>query len=82
MATMLQVRGLKTQFFTQDGVVNAVNNISYDLNEGETLGIVGESGCGKSVSVLSLMQLIPTPPGRIVAGEAWFQGRDLLRMDA
>jgi len=82
MATMLQVQGLKTQFFTQDGVVNAVNNISYDLNEGETLGIVGESGCGKSVSVLSLMQLIPTPPGKIVAGEAWFQGRDLLSMDA
>ncbi|HUT15773.1 MAG TPA: ABC transporter ATP-binding protein [Anaerolineae bacterium] len=82
MATLLQVQGLKTQFFTQDGVVNAVNSISYDLNEGETLGIVGESGCGKSVSVLSLMQLIPTPPGKIVAGEAWFQGRDLLSMDA
>jgi len=82
MATLLQVGGLKTQFFTQDGVVNAVNGISYDLSEGETLGIVGESGCGKSVSVLSLMQLIPTPPGKIVAGEAWFQGRDLLSMDA
>ena len=81
MATLLQVKGLKTQFFTQDGVVNAVSGIEYDLNEGETLGIVGESGCGKSVSVLSLMRLIPSPPGRIVGGQALFQGRDLLKMD-
>jgi oligopeptide transport system ATP-binding protein len=81
MATLLQVKGLKTQFFTQDGVVNAVSGIEYDLNEGETLGIVGESGCGKSVSVLSLMRLIPSPPGRIVGGQALFQGRDLLQMD-
>ncbi|MBC7263301.1 MAG: ABC transporter ATP-binding protein [Chloroflexi bacterium] len=81
MAELLKVRGLKTQFFTQDGVVNAVNGISYDLMEGETLGIVGESGCGKSVSVLSIMRLIPQPPGRIVGGEAIFQGRDLLRVD-
>jgi len=81
MATLLQVKGLTTQFFTQDGVVNAVSGIEYDLNEGETLGIVGESGCGKSVSVLSLMRLIPSPPGKIVAGQALFQGRDLLSMD-
>ena len=81
MGTLLQVRGLKTQFFTQDGVVTAVNGISYDLNEGETLGIVGESGCGKSVSVLSVMRLIPSPPGRIVGGEVLFQGRDLLKID-
>ena len=81
MATLLQVKGLKTQFFTQDGIVNAVNGIDFELNEGETLGIVGESGCGKSVSVLSLMRLIPSPPGKVVGGEAWFQGRDLLRMD-
>src|SRR5512136_2727416 len=81
MATLLQVKGLKTQFFTQDGVVSAVNGIDFDLNEGETLGLVGESGCGKSVSVLSLMRLIPTPPGRIVGGEAWFGGRDLIKMD-
>jgi len=81
MGTLLQVKGLRTQFFTQDGVVNAVNGITYDLNEGETLGLVGESGCGKSVSVLSLMLLIPQPPGRIVGGEAWFQGRNLLTMD-
>jgi oligopeptide transport system ATP-binding protein len=80
MATVLDVRGLKTQFFTQDGVVQAVNGITYDLNEGETLGIVGESGCGKSVSVLSLMRLIPMPPGKIVGGEATFEGRNLMKI--
>jgi oligopeptide transport system ATP-binding protein len=72
---------LRTQFFTQDGVVNAVNGISYTLDEGETLGIVGESGCGKSVGVMSLIRLIPMPPGRVVGGEVWFEGRDLLKLD-
>ncbi len=81
MGTLLQVKGLRTQFFTQDGVVNAVNGISYDLAEGETLGIVGESGCGKSVGVLSVMRLIPQPPGRIVGGEVLFGGRDLLKIN-
>jgi len=80
MGTLLQVRGLRTQFFTQDGVVNAVNGISYDLSEGETLGIVGESGCGKSVGVLSIMRLIPQPPGKIAGGEVIFGGRDLLKI--
>jgi oligopeptide transport system ATP-binding protein len=80
MTTILSVRGLKTQFFTQDGVVQAVNGISYELNEGETLGIVGESGCGKSVSVMSLMRLIPMPPGKIVGGEALFENRDLMKI--
>jgi oligopeptide transport system ATP-binding protein len=80
MTTLLEVKGLKTQFFTQDGVVHAVNGISYDLSEGETLGLVGESGCGKSVSVMSLMRLIPMPPGKIVGGEALFGGRDLLKI--
>ena len=60
MAALLQVKDLKTQFFTQDGVVNAVNGVSFDLDEGETLGIVGESGCGKSVTALSIMR--PDPP--------------------
>jgi len=78
MGRLLEVKGLKTQFFTQDGVVHAVNGITYHLNEGETLGIVGESGCGKSVSVLSVMRLIPQPPGRIVDGEVWFDGRDIM----
>jgi oligopeptide transport system ATP-binding protein len=81
MAAVLEVNGLQTQFFTQDGVVKAVNGISYELNEGETLGIVGESGCGKSVSVMSLMRLIPIPPGRIVGGNAIFEGRNLMEID-
>jgi oligopeptide transport system ATP-binding protein len=82
MTPLLEVRDLKTRFFTQDGVVHAVNGISYALDEGETLGIVGESGCGKSVSVLSVMRLIPEPPGRIVGGEVLFEGQDLLKMNA
>ncbi len=80
MGTILEVKGLKTQFFTQDGIVNAVNGISYTVDEGETLGIVGESGCGKSVSVLSVMRLIPQPPGKIVGGQVIFEGRDLLKL--
>ncbi len=82
MSALLEVKGLKTRFYTQDGVVHAVNGISYTLDEGETLGIVGESGCGKSVSVLSLLRLIPEPPGKIVGGEVLFEGRDLLKMDS
>ena len=80
MTTLLEVKGLKTRFYTQDGVVHAVNGISYTLDEGETLGIVGESGCGKSVSVLSTMRLIPEPPGKIVGGQVIFEGEDLLKM--
>jgi oligopeptide transport system ATP-binding protein len=77
---LLEVNGLQTQFFTQDGVVKAVNGVSFYLDQGETLGIVGESGCGKSVSVMSLMRLIPQPPGRIVGGEVTFDGQDLLAL--
>ena len=77
---MLEVNGLKTQFFTQDGVVKAVDGVSFYVNEGETLGIVGESGCGKSVSVLSVMRLIPQPPGKIVDGEVLFDGQDLVKL--
>ncbi|HHJ07460.1 MAG TPA: ABC transporter ATP-binding protein, partial [Anaerolineae bacterium] len=80
MARLLEVKGLQTQFFTQDGVVKAVNGISYTLDEGETLGIVGESGCGKSVGVMSLIRLIPSPPGKVVAGEVIFNGQDLLKL--
>ncbi len=80
VVALLEVKDLRTQFFTQDGVVNAVNGLSYVLNEGETLGIVGESGCGKSVSVLSLMRLIPQPPGKIAGGEVLFDGEDLLKI--
>ncbi len=81
MGTLLQVKDLQTHFFTQDGVVKAVNGVSFDLDEGETLGIVGESGCGKSVTVLSVMRLIPNPPGRIVGGQVLFDGEDLLKVD-
>jgi oligopeptide transport system ATP-binding protein len=81
MARLLEVRNLQTQFFTQDGVVKAVNGISYILDEGETLGVVGESGCGKSVGVMSLIKLIPSPPGKIVGGEVIFDGQDLLKMN-
>lgn len=80
MGPLLEVRNLQTQFFTQEGIVRAVNNISYELNTGETLGIVGESGCGKSVGALSLLRLIPSPPGKIVGGEILFDGIDLLKV--
>ncbi len=80
MGRLLDVKSLETRFFTQDGVVHAVNGISYFLDEGETLAIVGESGCGKSVSVMSLLRLIPQPPGKITNGEVWFDGKDLLKM--
>ena len=82
MAALLQVNNLKTYFYTDDGVVKAVDGISYDLEEGETLGLVGESGCGKSVSALSLMRLIPSPPGRIVEGEVLLNGVDLLKLSS
>jgi len=76
--TLLQVRDLRTYFYTAGGVVKAVDGVSFDLNEGETLGLVGESGCGKSVTALSLMRLIPNPPGRIEGGQVIFQGQELL----
>jgi len=78
MEKLLSVKDLKTHFFTREGVVHAVNGISFDLEEGETLGIVGESGCGKSVSMLSLLRLIPQPPGKILSGSAIFNGTDLI----
>jgi len=80
MAILMDIRNLVTRFYTQDGVVHAVNGISYTMEEGEILGVVGESGCGKSVHALSIMRLIPTPPGKIEGGEVWFDGRDLLKL--
>lgn len=81
MAKLLEVKNLKTYFYTDDGIAKAVDDVSYDLDSGETLGLVGESGCGKSVSALSIMRLIPNPPGRIVGGEILFKGQDLTKYD-
>jgi oligopeptide transport system ATP-binding protein len=77
---LLEVNNLQTQFFTQDGVVKAVDDVSFYIMPGETLGVVGESGSGKSITGLSLMRLVPTPPGKIVQGEVLFQGKDVLKM--
>jgi oligopeptide transport system ATP-binding protein len=81
MTKLLDVKNLSTYFSTDDGIVKAVNDVSFDINEGETLGLVGESGCGKSVSALSILQLIPNPPGKIVNGEIIFDGQNLLDLD-
>ena len=78
-APILSVKRLQTRFRTAEGTVFAVNDVSFDLNESETLAIVGESGCGKSVSMLSILGLIPIPPGEITRGEAFYLGRDLLK---
>ena len=78
MAKLLEVQNLSTYFFQEGGIVKAVDDVSYDLDEGETLALVGESGCGKSVSALSVMRLIPQPPGRIVSGRVLFEGHDLM----
>ena len=78
MDTLLEVKGLKVYFYT-DSVVPAVDGVSFDVNRGETLCIVGESGCGKSVTSLSVMQLVATPPGRYVAGDILFEGTSLLK---
>ena len=77
---LLEVRGLSTHFFTPDGIVQAVDDVSFDVGYGETLGLVGESGCGKSVSALSIARLVPDPPGRIVSGSILFDGIDLLKL--
>ena len=80
MPSLLEVRDLQTFFFTPEGVVKAVNGASFDVQEGETLGLIGESGCGKSVTALSILRLIPDPPGRIVGGQIIFQDQDLLTL--
>ncbi|MDI6764133.1 MAG: ABC transporter ATP-binding protein [Thermodesulfobacteriota bacterium] len=78
---LLEVRSLTTQFFTEDGVVRAVEDVSFEIFPGEILSLVGESGCGKSVTGLSLLKLIPIPPGKIVSGELLFDGRDLMELE-
>ncbi|RMF00764.1 MAG: ABC transporter ATP-binding protein [Alphaproteobacteria bacterium] len=80
MPKLLEIENLKTHFYTSAGTVKAVDGISYDVNEGETVAIVGESGCGKSVGAMSILRLIPDPPGKIVEGSIKFQGTDLLTL--
>lgn len=80
MEPLLEIKNLKIRFYTDDGVVNAVNGVTYGIEEGEILGIVGESGCGKSVHALSIMRLIPDPPGKIEDGEIRFSRSDLLKL--
>ena len=82
MGKLLEVKGLQTQFATSAGTVKAVDNVTYSVDEGETVAIVGESGSGKSVGALSILQLIPDPPGKILAGEILFEGQDLLKLSA
>src|SRR6187551_500425 len=80
MAPLLRVSDLRTSFFTSDGEVRAVDGVTFDIDDGRTVGLVGESGCGKSVTALSIIQLLPRGTSRIVGGEVQFQGRDLARL--
>src|SRR3954465_11456746 len=77
---ILEVKNLRTSFFTEEGEVKAVDDVSFNVYKGKTLGIVGESGCGKSVTSLSIMRLIPNPPGKIVGGEILYKGKDLTKL--
>jgi oligopeptide transport system ATP-binding protein len=77
---LLDVQGLETQFITPNGTVHAINGVSFTVENGETIGIVGESGCGKSMTMLSILGLVPTPPGKIASGIALFHGQDMLKM--
>lgn len=77
---LLQVKNLKTYFYTDEGVVKAVDDVSFNIKQGETLAIVGESGCGKSITAMSIMKLIPSPPGKIEGGEIKFKGKDIIKL--
>ena len=79
--TVIEVKGLQTYLFTRSGIVKAVDDVSFSLRRGETLAVVGESGCGKSMTALSIMRLVPNPPGKIVGGTIALEGRDLLQLD-
>ena len=80
MPPLLEIRDLHTEFRTGAGIVRAVDGVSYTVDPGETVAVVGESGSGKSVTAMSVLRLIPNPPGRITGGEVWFDGRDLLKL--
>jgi len=77
---ILQVDNLKTWFYVSDGIIKAVDGVSFDVNKSEVLGLVGESGCGKSVTARSIMRLVPDPPGKIVSGKILYEGKDLLSL--
>ena len=77
---LIKVKNLKTYFYTEDGIVPAVDDVSFTVNRGEVLGIVGESGCGKSITSLSIMRLVPSPPGKVLSGEIIYNGKDLLKL--
>src|SRR6188508_661158 len=80
-APLLEIRGLKTHFATDDGMVQAVDGVDITIGRGETVGVVGESGCGKTVTAMSVLKLIAMPPGRIVEGQILWQGRDLVPLE-
>jgi len=80
MAGLIEIKNLRTSFFTPEGEMRAVDGVSFDIKEGKTMGLVGESGCGKSVTALSIMRLLPSPPGKVVGGQVFFRGRDLLKL--
>ena len=80
METLIEIKDLKTYFHTQKGIVKAVDGISFEVKSGETVGVVGESGCGKSVTALSILRLIETPPGEIAGGSIHFLGKDLVKV--
>src|ERR1700753_2594395 len=82
MRPLLEIRGLRTHFSTDDGIVQAVDGVDITINKGETLCVVGESGCGKTVTAMSILKLIAMPPGRIVAGGIFFEGRDLVPLSS
>ena len=77
---LVQIKNLKTYFYTEDGIVKAVDDVSFNIKEGEIIGVVGESGCGKSVTAMSIMKLIPSPPGKIVGGEILFEDKKILEL--
>src|SRR5437763_15346647 len=77
---VIEIDGLKTYLFTRSGVVKAVDDVSFSLQRGETLAVVGESGCGKSMTALSIMRLVPNPPGKVVGGRITLEGKDLLKL--
>ena len=80
MSELLEIKNLETSFFLEEGQLKAVDDVSFTLSKGKTLGIVGESGCGKSVTALSIMRLIPEPPGKITKGQILFNGQDLTKL--